>query len=123
MATLNNIFYWDSLLWYFDVMQHTLGGLWVGMFFFYVFSTRFQTTSYTNLCIAVVLSTILIGVLWEGYEYYIYQIISKMNFDIVDTIYDVFNDIVGSLLACWYFAKLIMPKVGNRLKSNNGQTS
>ncbi len=110
-------FYWYSLLWYFDVIMHTLGGVWVGMFFLYVFKRKNFNPPDSILFFKVVLATIVVGLLWEFYEFYIYQYLIGNPFDLFDTTSDLVLDVLGSFLSFLYFSKFIMVGARNRLQS------
>ncbi|OGI73118.1 hypothetical protein A3D42_02235 [Candidatus Nomurabacteria bacterium RIFCSPHIGHO2_02_FULL_41_18] len=97
-------FYWYSLLWYFDMIMHFLGGLWVGMFFLYVFSIEKPVSKNTTLSLKVFLATFLIGILWEFYELAL-DMISRTDFDFPDTFSDMLFDVLGVLLATFYYLK------------------
>lgn len=88
-------------LWWIDMVMHFLGGLWVGLFFLYVFYTRGW---FSNKVLAVILSVLFIGLLWELYELYI-GIIAHEAFSPRDTISDIIFDMAGGTLAVIYFLK------------------
>ena len=105
---LNLKFFWDSLLWYFDMGVHFLSGLWVGMFFLYVLSTKNPILLSLKSFLKITLLVLIIGILWELFQY-IMNIISTTPFDPVDSTSDVIFDLLGSALSFFYYAKIIMP--------------
>ncbi len=107
--------HWDTLLWYFDIVMHSLGGVWVGMFFVYVFSK--YEASRARLFLQVLLATTAMGIFWEFYQYYIYVIVSRTPFDFHDTSIDVLCDLAGAIFAGSYFIRRIMPAKTNKVKS------
>jgi len=109
-------FHWYSLIWYFDIVMHILGGFWVGMFFLYVFKRKDFKPVDAHLFFKVFLASLVIGILWEFYEFYIYQHISQIPFNQFDTLTDIFFDLLGSSFAFLYFSKLIMLRSINRLQ-------
>ena len=114
---LAHYFFWYSLISYFDVIMHTLGGFWVGMFFFYIFSMGNGVPRSGKLFLRVVLCTLMIGLLWEFFEYVVFNIIAVTSWDGVDTSSDIFFDILGALFSCFYFSKFIMSAPGNGVQS------
>lgn len=105
-----------SLVWYLDIIMHTLGGMWVGMFFLYVFNRRNPTSLNFKIVVQTLVTTLAIGLLWEIYEFYVYQYLSHITFDMQDTSSDIFFDLLGYSMACFYFSKFIMIDVRNRLQ-------
>lgn len=101
-------FYWYSLVWYFDMMMHFLGGLWLGWFFIYVFLPEEVVLSCRTI-IKVLMMALLVGILWEFFEYFM-NVISNTHFDIGDTVSDVILDLAGAAVSIFYFIKLIMPQ-------------
>ncbi len=110
---------WYSLIWYFDIIMHILSGLWVGMFFLYVFERKESRPLDVAMFLKVFFATLAIGLLWEVYEFYLYQYLSQIPFDSVDTVADLFNDVLGSSIAFFYFSKFIMLSSQNKLKYYN----
>ena len=97
---LAKMFYWYSSIWWFDVLMHFSSGFWVGLFL-YVFTAK---ESFIPV-VKVLLWVLLIGVLWEIYELYVYQHLMGIPFDIFDTISDIFLDLFGGLCAILYIWK------------------
>ncbi|OGI85521.1 hypothetical protein A3A05_03725 [Candidatus Nomurabacteria bacterium RIFCSPLOWO2_01_FULL_41_12] len=111
MNSLALQFYWYYSIWYFDIIMHFLSGFWVSLFFIYVFYVRKQI--FTRL-FPIFLFVLLIGISWELYEFYIYQYISQIPFDILDTTSDIFFDLSGGLCAILY---LLVPLENQRTGS------
>lgn len=109
-------FYWYFSIWYFDIIMHSLSGFWVGVFFLYVFERRKLVAPDTNLFTKVILATFIIGIIWEVYEFYIFQHIGMMPFDIFDTLSDIFFDLLGVLMSILYFSKFIMLNEQNKIQ-------
>ena len=99
-------FYWYSLIWYFDIGMHFLSGLWVGLFFIYVFSTRKQGLLSFSSFIQILFLVLLVGILWEFFEYYI-NVVSNTAFEWPDTVSDVIFDLAGAAVSIFYFMKVI----------------
>ena len=101
-------FYWYSSLWYFDMIMHFLGGLWVGMFFIYVFLTRKELPMALRFSLKIILLVLVVGVLWEFFEFYI-NVVSATTFEWRDTLSDVIFDLLGGLVSIFYFMRIIAP--------------
>ncbi len=97
-------FHWYYSIWWIDMVMHFFGGAWVGLFFFYVFYTR---KWFSNKILIIILSVLLIGISYEVFEFFL-GTISREPFDILDTLSDLFFDLLGGGAAILYFAKRIM---------------
>lgn len=102
-------FYWYYSISWFDMLMHFLGGFWVGLFFLYVFYDKNQ---FSKKLLAVILGVLLIGVLWEVFEFFL-NVIAHDTFSIADTLSDIFFDLVGGFLAIFFYFKKIMPVASN----------
>ncbi len=101
---LARIFYWYYSISYFDMPMHFLGGLWVGFFFIYVLSTKTQPSF-----LKIILWVLLIGLAWELFEFVVKNNIGGAPFDTLDTLSDLFLDVVGGLIAFFLCRKMAMP--------------
>lgn len=100
-------FYWYYSIWYFDMIMHFLGGLWLGLAFIWLFSAKELTS---KLIFKIILSVLLIGFLWEIFEIIFYNYVAENPFIILDTVSDICFDLTGGILAVIYFLKRIMFK-------------
>lgn len=116
MSMLDATFYWASLFWWFDMIMHTSGGLWVGLFFFYAITWLYPTISTKKLFWYSLLLMLGIGIGWEVYEAYLDSIVTYTYFT-GDSLSDIFFDTVGFVIAFAYYTKVIAPMGINRLKS------
>jgi hypothetical protein len=98
-------FYWYNSIWYLDMIMHFLGGLWVGLFFIYIYYYRASK----NLVFKIIFSVLLVGISWEIFEFITFNMIGRTPFDYLDTLADIFFDLSGGLLAILYLFKKIMP--------------
>jgi hypothetical protein len=120
-------FYWYSSIWWLDMPMHFLGGFWEGLFFIWFFSIvdfPFLKLSLDmmdfKLVYKTVLFVLLIGILWEFFEFFVNNYIGHDLFNTLDTISDIFFDLVGGTFAVFYFffyfskkIKRIMPTEKN----------
>lgn len=104
----NNIalkFYWYYSISWFDMLMHFLGGLWVGLFFSYIF---YDKNPFFKQLLTVILCVLSVGILWEIFEFFI-GAIAHDPFSIRDTTSDIFFDLAGGLFAIFYCLKKTMP--------------
>ena len=116
-------FHWDYTTWWFDMISHFSGGFWVSLFFIWFFSIKnlpfLKPTLDPNdpkLIHKAVCYILLIGLLWELFEFYANNYIGIYPFDIVDTSSDLFLDLAGGFLGLWYFSKKIMVSKENTVQ-------
>jgi len=120
-------FYWYSSIWYFDMIMHFLGGVWQGLFFIWFFSIndlplfRLSLDAIDfKLIYKTILFVLLIGVLWEFFEFFTNNYVGHDPFNTLDTISDIFFDLAGGAFAVFYFlfylSKKIMPVVANKVQ-------
>ena len=95
-------FYWYFSVWYFDIIMHFLSGFWIGLAFIYLFSPK--NGSFFSV-FKVLLFVFFVGVGWEIFEIFVNDIITQNSFDFLDTISDLFFDLIGGALAVLYFFK------------------
>jgi hypothetical protein len=102
--------YW-AFEWY-DILTHFLGGLWVGMaalWFWYLsgYIRDIETIDFRALPIAI-LAGLVIGVVWEGYEYGVWMWSGSglpINY-MQDTSLDIVVDVFGALFGYVAFKRL-----------------
>jgi len=112
LNTLAGRFYWYYSIWYFDMIMHFLGGLWLGLVFIWLFwGKEFNL----KLFLKIILGVLLISVLWEIFEIIFNNILVGDPFNFLDTISDVFCDLAGGTFAIFYFLKRIMFKEKNKI--------
>lgn len=101
-------FHWYWKFHWFDMIMHTLGGIWVGSFTLWYYFLRKKNSSIPapNKPFVLVLSLAsisVIGVGWELFEFSVDTLITLSQHDPVDTASDLFFDAVGSILAVFIF--------------------
>ncbi|OGI64849.1 hypothetical protein A3H53_04735 [Candidatus Nomurabacteria bacterium RIFCSPLOWO2_02_FULL_40_10] len=94
-----NKFYWYYSLWYLDVIMHFLGGIWIGILYFYIFPSK---ESSLNAVFKMLFFILAIGIGWEMFEMLVNDVIAKNPFDYLDTFSDIFFDLFGGLCAILY---------------------
>ena len=102
-------FYWYSSISYFDMIMHFLGGFFLLLVIAYVFPPKVSHSQIKSI-IFLLSGVLIIGIAWEIFEYIINNVLAEQNFDILDTLSDLFFDMLGGTLALFYFLKRIMIK-------------
>lgn len=104
LEILASVFYWYWIFWWFDILMHFLGGLWVGaatLWFLFrsgYFSARESTIRATLLATAG--SVLGVALAWEAFEYVVRLFIPQpFPYDLEDTIADIIIGFVGGLAA------------------------
>ncbi len=100
-------FHWYSIVWWFDMPMHTLGGVWVALAGLFVFKYRRIThediSKPQKLFFISLMSVIVVGVLWEVFEFGVQTtgIVELAN--LTDSFSDVCFDLLGGILGTLYF--------------------
>lgn len=104
-SALQFYLYWK--FWWFDLLTHFLGGLWIGISFLWLF---FQS-GFVNIIkndknynlIVVFLVSLFVGVMWEAFEYYFDITNTDASNYIIDTVTDISFDLIGGFAAYCIF--------------------
>lgn len=100
-------FYWYASMFWFDMLMHTLGGVFVALLGGALFTRTFRTLGWREIMITNLLFIFIIGLGWEFYEYIVQFWIKGINLaSISDSISDVICDMTGGILGT-YFVILI----------------
>ena len=110
----NNL-YWYYAIWWFDMLMHFLGGLWVGLFTLYLLRPESLNNS---LIFKVFLAVFMVGIGWEIFEFVFTNVVAGGPFHLPDTLSDIFFDLSGSVAALFYFSKKIMAQRENKIQSS-----
>ena len=104
---------WYSLLPWFDIVMHFLGGVWVALLttaFFYKRLCRIAAQrQYLNAGRFIILATLLVALLWEGWEFGI-QGIAKVH-GLFATPADSVSDIIFGLLGAMLVVLLVRKQI------------
>lgn len=92
---------WYSLVWWFDMPMHFLGGLTVFYFGAIVWNFALRYVSFGRYMYESIITALLIGVLWEALEYYLYIQYGSPEFKLVDSFSDIFFDLGGALFGAF----------------------
>ena len=113
LAVVNQLatfFHWYNLVWWFDMPMHFLGGFAVFYFSAILWLPARKWVSDWRFLYEAVITTVLIGVLWEGLELYLYIHYGTPAFVTLDSISDVVFDLAGALFAAYLSVRLLENK-------------
>jgi len=100
--------YWT--LWWYDILLHFLGGIFIGLLVLWVrfLSGYFPAPSFPwshgHLFLFTLFWTLIIGVGWEVFEWLVGNTWSMERYWL-DTTLDVALDLIGSIVASFYFTR------------------
>lgn len=95
-----NTFYWYvSINWY-DMMMHTIGGMFLAVFAIALFYKHIISLSTIKTILILLLFVFIVGLGWESFEYVVQFVIkgSARLADVQDSFSDIVCDMVGGLL-------------------------
>ncbi len=99
------------------MLMHFLGGLWVGLFFIYVFVRKNLSLDVSKKqIINIILQVFLMSVVWEIFEFKVNNIIGQRPFSILDTTSDLLFDLSGAFLAVSYFVNRTMSTLKSKVQ-------
>jgi hypothetical protein len=105
---------WFDFIWWLDTPMHLIGGAWTALFAIYIYNKYFdfQKNKLIFKLIIILSSVALVGIFWEFYEFIMDVIILKKylfynepGYILFDTLKDLFNDLVGALIAFIFYFK------------------
>lgn len=103
LNTLAFQYYWYWMYPWFDNPMHFLGGLWLGGTIIWILKTRHteegKTVSMCRYAVYIIGGAMIIGVLWELFEFSLDTFITFRVNDIVDTLSDLSMDFLGTTAA------------------------
>lgn len=99
--------------WWYYMTLHFLGGFWVALFFIWFYKPKCLSSLPV---LQIMVSLLVVAVLWEVYEYYVFNVIGKLPYDSFDTYTDIIVGLIGGLFALFHFCKnRIVPKKENNV--------
>lgn len=93
-------------LWWYDIPMHIFGGLAIALLAGYIFFLRTEKNEYPairKVLITIFASVMVVGILWEVFEFAMHWFLSLYWFGWFDTIKDLFDDIVGAFIGAKIF--------------------
>ena len=106
-TALSLFLYWQ--FWWLDIAVHFLGGLWVSLalaWFFFIspYVSRPSALKLSRAFLIIVLGTLIIGCLWEVFEYSLGLSVDAQGYAF-DTVSDIVLDVAGGLLGYLIFSR------------------
>lgn len=100
-------FFWYWTYWWFDILMHFLGGAWLGGMAILALKRWFpeKVLQRNIVYVASIGAALLIGGLWEVFEFSLDTFITMRVNDIADTITDFGMDVAGALTTAIYIIK------------------
>ncbi len=96
-----SFFDWYDLLWWFDMPMHFLGGLSVFYLSAVVWIPALKIVPPWRFLFESIITGILLGVLWEALELYLYTHYGSPNFIPLDSFSDLAFDTAGIMLGAY----------------------
>jgi hypothetical protein len=101
---LADVFFWYETIWWFDILMHFLGGLFVSLLIIWIFYPYLSNLPKRNLFIYIILGTLIVALSWELFEFSVWTIFDlKEIIDMKDSISDIIVGTLGGLLGTHYF--------------------
>ena len=120
LAIFNEIavfIHWYSIIWWFDMPMHFLGGMAVFYLSAVLWLPARKFVSDRRFLFEGIITALLIGVLWEALELYLFLTYGDPNFILLDSISDLFFDLAGAFLGAYFLAQILNQKSESNLSS------
>jgi len=108
LHTAANMFYWYvSISWY-DMMMHTVGGMFLAVFTAALFARHILILSRFETFVILLLAVVIVGLGWEFFEYAVQYLIkgSARLADVPDSVSDIVCDMIGGLVGTYFVLTL-----------------
>lgn len=106
------LYFYDSIWWY-DIVQHMLSGslIAMGTFLLWNFFLPFTITHKKKMIIIALISTLIVGAIWEWYELHFgLTFLSDGAIYVFDTTKDMIDDLIGGFFGSLYAIKVLNKK-------------
>ena len=106
MHQIGMAYHWYLYFWWFDVVLHFLGGIWIGgmtLWFYFLTGTKKNVTTNVHVFVIAGITVLIIGVAWEIFQIVIFTGVIDEDGYMFDTISDLILDTLGGLTAAGYF--------------------
>lgn len=99
-------FYWYSSIHWFDMLMHTLGGVFIAVWGSALLYRLLKDQKPILWCIILLALTIVIGFLWEVFEFSVQGIVqvetlANIPDSLSDMVFDMIGGGIGTLFAIW----------------------
>lgn len=106
IATYWHLFF---LVWWLDIPVHILSGMWVALLLLVIYyhTDHIGRKEHSVLFVTVfaLCSSLVIGLLWEVYEFVIDRSVALGDLQLSDTLKDLCDDLLGGAIAAWLFVR------------------
>ncbi len=100
-------FHWYSIVWWFDMPMHALGGMWVALASLFIYRYKHTTTEDIfrpkMIFVIALISVLVIGVLWEFFEFGMEAVGTVDLANPIDSLSDICFDLAGGVVGALYF--------------------
>ena len=97
------------LLWWFDIPMHMVGGFWVAltsMVIYYHLGWIHRHDRSASFVVAAMLgATLVVGILWEVFEFSVEHLVKLNDNGVFDTLKDLLDDMIGAVIASVIFIR------------------
>ncbi len=101
--TLAHVFYWYVSIWWFDMLMHTIGGVFVAFVCSMITFKQIESLPFRELFIVIALMVFIVGLAWEYYEYVVqYYVRGVQLASIPDSVSDLICDMIGGSLGALF---------------------
>jgi len=110
-------FHWYWEFWWFDIIMHTLGGIWVASSVLWIRYFRFSSldalpvSKKSVIFLLALVSVYIVGGGWELFEFSMDKFITFALHDSWNTVSDLFFDGIGSVVAAFIFLSVYNKKI------------
>lgn len=116
LHTVATIYFWYWRFFWFDILMHFLGGLWVALMFFWLLQivnkSSLEIKTVKKSVLAAVLCAFMVGIFWEIFENVSgVAFVLHQNY-VFDTLKDLGMDMLGGFCAGLYAYQVLKPKGG-----------
>lgn len=100
-------FHWYTLIWWFDMPMHFLGGISVLYLGALVWRRALRYVSPARFLYESIITGFLLGVLWEAFELFLFLHYGSPYFGLLDSFSDLCFDLAGILFAAFMVFPLV----------------
>ena len=97
------------LLWWFDIPMHILGGIWVALtslvIYYHTGWIHRHDRSASFVVAAMLGATLVVGILWEVFEFSVEHFVKLNDNGVFDTLKDLLDDMIGATIASVIFIR------------------
>jgi uncharacterized membrane protein len=97
------MFYWYASVWWYDMVMHTAGGIFLACLIGARFSKHLLKERTWQTIVTLLLGVFVIGLFWEYFEYIVQFLLKPVAFaNIPDSISDLLCDMAGGIIGTFF---------------------